>query len=274
MKPRAHYFVCCFKSFICSKCFGRFNTGFNTGWLGFIFFFLFIIPYRSDAALMKQTGKTQSNGAARQKWEIKDTHEKLNHIYQQLGIQQEESSMPTSGCRWQGKPETAKSSFKIAISPVPRSLSYALIIIILAMMLIPLYYVLRNNRSLTALRSLSEDSVSGVLDDQQQSYPLYPWPLNFAECRHLLSEGRVAEAFAGLHHLMLGYLSQRQLITLKRSTTNWEYVRQLSSQPALMSILTGVTQAAEQAVLGKRPLAHDLYVILEQQVMSAVAGGG
>jgi hypothetical protein len=63
-------------------------------------------------------------------------------------------------------------------------------------------------------------------------------------------------------------------LSLNDTTTNWEYVRRLSSKPALKEALSAVTRAAEQAVLGHNPPGVDRYEKLEQLVLERVREEG
>jgi hypothetical protein len=138
--------------------------------------------------------------------------------------------------------------------------------VVLAAMLVPLLLALRRG-----YRELPAGGVE-VTDDELDDPTVVaaPWRVDLDECRRLVAAGRVSEALAALHRLTLLALERTGHLTLDSTTTNWEYVRQLSSKPALRRMLAAVTEGAERAVLGHRPPGVERYHELEGLVREGV----
>ncbi len=208
--------------------------------------------------------------------DVRDTHERLQRIYKKLGIEREEEKQPkklddSEGCNRDRRSSPAPRVRSPGLTPaMPPFLGYLLIGIVIVAMLIPLYYALRSSyRDAPKAVAAAEEEEAAAASEA----PSGPWRVDLSECRRLLEAGRLAEAFAALHRLTLLALEQRHQLTLDESTTNWEYVRRLASKPALKQMLAGVTLAAEESVLGKRPPDRHVYLTLEQQVLDATSGG-
>jgi len=210
--------------------------------------------------------------------DVKDTHERLERIYKKLGIQREEEAPPPKpeggcGCGQQQQKPEAKPERRPAQLPrapaMPPFLGYLLVILVLAATLVPVYFALRSSyRSGSAAASAPEPE-----EPRPNGTPTRgPWLVDLEECRRLVAAGRVTEAFAALHRATLLALARQSLLTLEDSSTNWEYVRRLTSKPALRQMLAAVTLAAEQSVLGKRPPERDHYFALERQVLEVTGG--
>jgi hypothetical protein len=198
--------------------------------------------------------------------DIKDTHDRLDRIYQKLGIKNKpppEESQP-SGCGGDGERRAADGS---AASPrstpaMPRVLGYVLLGLVLLGMLLPLVYALRSG-----YRPTPGVAQTPVEEERPCTTPgRAPWRVDLRQCRHLVEQGRLPEAFAALHRVTLVTLQQADHLTLEETTTNWEYVRRLSSKPDLRQTLAAVTLAAEQSVLGQSPPDKDHYFLLEREV--------
>lgn len=221
-------------------------------------------------------------GAA--KWDVKDTHDRLDRIYKKLGIEHRPKS---KGCGWESSDAQEKKEEKkegcgcekqasrepVRVSPMrtPAWLGYLLVGVILAAMLVPLVILLvRGGFSEEASSPPAEEE-----DDEEAEeagVQRGPWRVDLTHCRELLREGKLAEAFAALHRMTLLALERGQHLTLDEATTNWEYVRRLVSKPSLKQMLGAVTLAAEQSVLGKRPPGVDHYESLERRVLGEVEG--
>ncbi len=160
-------------------------------------------------------------------------------------------------------PECEEEPTKLSM---PSWLGYLLFGVIIAAMLIPLIFVLRNSYRDKANQPLQAD-----VELEEPRAPteaaLGPWFVDLSECRRLFEQGRLTEAFASLHRLTLLNLEQGRHLTLTETTTNWEYVRRLVSKPALREALSRVTLAAEQSVLGQSPPGPEVYEQLERLVI-------
>jgi hypothetical protein len=212
--------------------------------------------------------------AAAARWDVKDTHDRLDRIYKKLGIE-EPKEPEDSGCqpRQSKQPQKKKSSPTVRAPRMPAWLGYLLIGVILAAMLIPLILVLRNSFSDSRderpqLDDEDEEEGDTIVDARQ------PWVVDLSECRRLVQQGRLAEAFASLHRLTLLGLERMRHLTLEESVTNWEYVRRLISRPELKQMLAAVTLAAERSVLGDSPPGVERYQELERMVLRHVQEGG
>ena len=207
--------------------------------------------------------------------DVRDTHRRLDRIYARLGI--EGSGQPRGQDSWctpaRERPEQREE--RRAQSPRPPVwVGYVLILATLAGMLVPLFFVLKNSftRDLARPRPEEEEAGPGPRDDGPRRRE--PWLVDPKMCRGLLSQGRLPEAFAALHRLTLLGLQRARHLTLDETTTNWEYVRRLASRPRLMELLTGVTRAAEQSVLGQSPPSVEEYARLEAEVLAVTRQGG
>ena len=85
------------------------------------------------------------------KWDVKDTHDRLDRIYKKLGIKEHKEST-SEGCRCQPEqkseqPDKEERSQSTSTPRMPAWLGYLLIGLILAAMLIPLIFVLKNSFS-------------------------------------------------------------------------------------------------------------------------------
>jgi hypothetical protein len=140
-------------------------------------------------------------------------------------------------------------------------------------MLIPLFFVLKNSFTGDTVRRSVDDDDDDDDDEGATEERRGPWVVDLSECRRLLAQGKLAEAFAALHRLTLLGLSRLRHLTLDETTTNWEYVRRLVSKPQLRDVLSKVTLAAEQSVLGKSPPGAAQYETLEQLVLQHVQEG-
>jgi hypothetical protein len=205
-----------------------------------------------------------------------DTHERLARIYKKLGIEREEKkpvARPREGCNREPRTgsEPSVRAPRFATPAMPAFLGYLLIAIVVIAMLVPLYF---------ALRSSYRDAPKAIADAEEAEAPSAsesprgPWSVDLSECRKLIEAGKLAEAFAALHRLTLLAYQQNQVLSLDETTTNWEYVRRLVSKPALRQTLSGVTLAAEQSVLGRRPPDKERYLSLERQVIETTRGIG
>ena len=207
------------------------------------------------------------------RWDVKDTHDRLDRIYNKLGIEQPEEKAQGCGCepkkKVEQKPRQKEESPRVRAPRMPAWLGYLMIGLILAAMLVPLLLVLRNSftsEGRTELPEEEEEEEEGDTEVDERG----PWVVEVSECRRLLEQGRVAEAFASLHRLTLLGLERMRQLTLDETTTNWEYVRRLISKPQLKQVLAAVTLAAEQSVLGHRPPGVEQYRALEQMVLEQV----
>lgn len=214
--------------------------------------------------------------AAAARWDVKDTHDRLDRIYKKLGIDQpKETQQGCGGCEpreQQAKPQKRPDSPRVRAPRMPAWLGYLLIGVILAAMLIPLFFVLKNSfsdaRDTRPAPEDEDDEEGDTIVEARQ-----PWVVDLSECRRLVEQGRLAEAFASLHRLtLLGLERMRQLI-LDETTTNWEYVRRLISRPELRQVLSAVTLAAERSVLGQSPPGVERYHELERMVREQVKEG-
>lgn len=207
--------------------------------------------------------------------DIKDTHRRLEQIYQRLGIKRDEEPVPEQqgcGCRRaQPEPTPSPPLRGPALRPpaMPPFLGYLLIAAVILAMLIPLYLSLRASYR----RSAGEVGAEAGEEDEESGQPAEqargPWLVDLAGARALLEAGRLAEAFAALHRAFLLGLAGQRLLLLDPRTTNWEYVRRLSSRPELRQTLAAVTVAAEASVLGRRPPGRDHFFALEERVLAA-----
>jgi hypothetical protein len=186
--------------------------------------------------------------------DIKDTHERMARIYKRLGIKRQAPKAQTgsnSGCSGGGERRTPRSpNFKPP--SLPSGLGYALIIIVVLAMLVPLLFALFGKRRAPEMKTgdvgPSMPSDEGVVVAASSF-----WLVDLSHCRQLMAAGKVVEAFAALHRAALLGLSKRGDLQLESTTTNWEYVRALTSKPSLRQLLSEVTIAAESSVLGKEP---------------------
>jgi hypothetical protein len=226
-------------------------------------------------ALAKSEAELEQPPAGRA-GDVRDTHERLERIYKRLGIERTQEKPVKldegEGCnRGRRSGDPAPRARTPGLTPaMPPFLGYLLIGIVVIAMLVPLYY---------ALRSSYRDAPKAVAaaEEEEAASPAAaqagPWRVDLSECRRLLEAGRLAEAFAALHRVTLIALEKNHHLTLDEATTNWEYVRRLASKPALKQTLAGVTLAAEESVLGKRPPDRSRYLGLERQVLEATSGG-
>ena len=208
--------------------------------------------------------------------DVRDTHERLQRIYKKLGIEREVAKpVPQDedeGCNRQRRGERAPRVRTPGFTPtMPPFLGYLLIAIVVIAMLIPLYYALRSSyRDAPKAVAAAEEAEA----EAPAAAQVGPWRVDLSECRRLLEAGRLAEAFAALHRLTLIAFEKNNQLTIDETTTNWEYVRRLSSKPSLKQTLAGVTLAAEESVLGKRPPDKERYLSLERQVIDATGAAG
>jgi hypothetical protein len=70
--------------------------------------------------------------------------------------------------------------------------------------------------------------------------------------------------------LLLLALQERGDLRLDKTTTNWQYVRRLTSRPKLRRLLSDVTIAAERSVFGEHHLTATEYQGLEGRVQEEV----
>jgi hypothetical protein len=214
----------------------------------------------SGAGAAPTSAPSAAEGAKAKPTDATDTHRRIDKIYQRLGIEpEEELSRGCGGARIETQKEEKASRRGPSMPPV---LGYVLFGVILVAMLVPL---------LLALRSGYRDVPTGgeAVADEELDDPTVataPWRVDFEDCRRLVAEGRVAEALAGLHRLTLLGLERGGHLSLDATTTNWAYVRRLSSKPALRRMLAAVTEGAERAVLGHRPPGAQRYHELEALV--------
>jgi hypothetical protein len=216
--------------------------------------------------------------AAAARWDVKDTHDRLDRIYKKLGIEQPREKPPSEGCQGcapdqeEQKPEKERPPSRVHAPKMPAWLGYMLIGVILAAMLIPLFLVLKNSFSDARTEKAKPEE-----EEEEEGDTLVatrgPWVVDLSECRRLVEQGRVAEAFASLHRLTLLGLERMQHLTLDETTTNWEYVRRLISRPELKQVLAAVTLAAERSVLGQNPPGVERYRELESMVLTHVQEG-
>jgi len=214
------------------------------------------------------------HAASAAKWDVKDTHDRLDRIYKKLGIDEpEEEKKSDSWCEpKEKKREEPREPRRWRAPRMPAWLGYFMIIAILAAMLVPLFFVLKNSFAGDTTRRSDEED-----EEDEEEGPTEvrrgPWVVDLSECRRLLAQGKLAEAFASLHRLTLLGLSRLRHLTLDETTTNWEYVRRLVSKPQLRDVLSKVTLAAEQSVLGRSPPGAARYEALEQLVLQHVQEG-
>ena len=184
--------------------------------------------------------------------DVVDTHTRLNRIYQKLDIDDQPAQAEGCGRSDEMRPRSSLN--------MPNWLGILLVIVILAVMFVPLITILRKsikNRSAGEEIGIEQDVIVTGRE---------PWRVNFDQCHMLASQGRLAEAFATLHKLALLRLNRRNQLELNPSTTNWEYVRQLSAEHH--NILAAVTLAAERAVLGKAPPSQEQFAELSHRVQA------
>jgi hypothetical protein len=152
---------------------------------------------------------------------------------------------------------------------MPPLLGYLLIAAVILAMLIPLCLSLRASYRRSAgelgAEAEEEEEEAGPAAEEARG----PWLVDLAGARALLEAGRLPEAFAALHRAFLLGLAEQRLVLVDPKTTNWEYVRRLSSRPQLRQTLAAVTVAAEASVLGRRPPARDHFLALEEMVLAA-----
>jgi len=203
--------------------------------------------------------------------DVRDTHERLQRIYKKLGIEREKKKPikldEDEGCNRGRRTSTSPRVRTPGVTPsMPPFLGYLLIAIVVIAMLIPLYFALRSSYqdAPKAVAEAEEEESAGATEERAG-----PWVVDLSECRRLSEAGRLAEAFAALHRLTLLALERGHHLTVDETTTNWEYVRRLASKPTLKQMLSGVTLAAEESVLGKRPPDRERYLSLERQVIEA-----
>ncbi len=202
--------------------------------------------------------------------DVKDTHARLDRIYQRLGIkrvQQDVKGKDDQGCGRRGSDEERESRppVRVGTPAMPAGLGYLLLGLILVAMLIPLYLALRSGYG----RSSAAAAIEPEPEERPASAsPRSPWQVDLAECRRLAAAGRLPEAFAALHRATLLALERSRHLALDETTTNWEYVRRLASRPALRQTLAAVTLAAEQSVLGQRPPGLAEFHALERDVLA------
>lgn len=225
-----------------------------------------------------------SDLALGEKWDVPDTHGRLDRIYKELGIEREQQQT-AEGCSWQQRKDgqdpkesqgcsggSTESLTPPRLPVLPPWLGYLLVSVILAGMLIPLVLTLRRSfRQVSQKRVTADDDAD---EDTADERARQPWVVDLSQCRYLIEQGRLPEAFAALHRLTLLGLEQGHHLTLDGATTNWEYVRRLASKPQLRDALAAVTRAAEQSVLGQRPPALEQYRSLERMVLERVQQGG
>ena len=210
------------------------------------------------------------------KWDVKDTHDRLDRIYKKLGIKEHKEST-SEGCRCQPEqkseqPDKEERSQSTSTPRMPAWLGYLLIGLILAAMLIPLIFVLKNSFSDPRdRRPVQDEEYEEEGDTLVDARPA--WVVDLSECRRLVQQGRLAEAFASLHRLTLLGLERMSQLMLDETTTNWEYVRRLISKPELRQMLSSVTLAAERSVLGQSPPGVERYQELERMVLEHVQEG-
>ncbi len=192
--------------------------------------------------------------------DVRDTHQRLERIYQRLGRRHSDKNVPSwLSCNAERPPAKPLKSKTLTL---PSLLGYILVGIIFAAVLIPLLLSLRKHLPVSPPRA------QVVSEDPGEIAPVVrPWRVDLSECRRLAQQGRLSEAFAALHRLTLLQLEQSFGLRLEHNTTNWEYVRRLASRPETSALLAEVTRAAEQSVLGNRPPPVERYQILEQQVI-------
>ena len=219
-------------------------------------------------------GKPPAEAEKTARWDVKDTHDRLDRIYNKLGIEEPEpESDQGCGCEPEEKrAEPEPKELPWARAPrMPAWLGYLMIGLISAAMLVPLFLVLRNS---FASEKRADRPPEEEPEEQQAAAPTRgPWVVDLSECRRLVQQGRLAEAFAALHRLTLLGLQRMRQLTLDQTTTNWEYVRRLISRSELKQVLGGVTLAAEQSVLGHKPPGVERYEELERVVLQHVKEG-
>ena len=207
--------------------------------------------------------------------DIQDTHARLDRIYRKLGLRSDRPAVRErdEGCNC-GRPRAQSGPrhqpVKVATPAMPPFLGYLLLGVIIAAMLVPLYYALRSSYSSkdTAGQASAEDE-----DEPEAAPERQAWRVDLSEARRLYDQGKLPEAFAALHRATLLTLERARQITLDDTVTNWEYVRRLSSKPELRATLGAVTLAAEQSVLGKRPPEASHFLQLEQRLLRTTWGG-
>jgi hypothetical protein len=214
--------------------------------------------------------------AAQPAGDIQDTRERLARIYKRLGIERVEKKVERDdddeGCckrRREVRREERSSPTKWTTPAMPPFLGYLLVGLVLVAMLIPVYYALRSSfRDVPRVAAAPEEESAAAAAPASAG----PWIVDLSECRRLIEAGKLAEGFAALHRLTLLALEKNRQLTLEETTTNWEYVRRLASKPALRAMLSGVTLAAEESVLGKRPPGREHYFALERGVLDGTRG--
>jgi hypothetical protein len=206
-----------------------------------------------------------------------DTRARLARVYARLGIDRTPPAAPEEddGCRCRPRPRSREAGARERVpvpnaARMPRAVAIVLVVIIALVMLVPLAFALR--------RSLRDaERRPAAVEEEERASPAAaapaPWRADLEGCRRLVAEGRLAEAYAGLHRVTLLELERARLITLDPRTTNWEHVRRLSSRLELRELLSEVTTAAEESVLGARPPAPERYAALERLVLERLAPG-
>jgi len=186
--------------------------------------------------------------------DVADTHQRLDRIYRELGIERA-APQQQPGCGPLIRPAEGSSA------RLPSWLGYLLLALVIAAMLVPLLLALRG-----ALGRQRGDGLEDLAAEDEPP-PFEAWGVTLADCRALVVRGELAAACAGLHRLALLELERRGQLQLARTTTNWEYVRRLASRPALRQLLAELTEAAERAVLARRPPPEERYRQLEQRLL-------
>jgi len=207
--------------------------------------------------------------------DIDDTHARLKRLYKELGIERKtdepEESRGCSCLRPKDRGRAEQQPVRISRRSMPPIVGYILLGAILLALIVPLAFSLRSAWA----RGQGLATAEPEIEEEEEAAPeRTPWRVDLDECRRLMSEGRVVEAFASLHRATLLALQREGRLTLDESSTNWEYVRRLSPDVTLSRTLASVTHAAEDAVLGERPPPADQYWELERQVLALARGEG
>jgi hypothetical protein len=204
--------------------------------------------------------------------DVKDTHQRLKRIYKRFGIRREAPDAPkwNTGCG--GGERTEKKGGGIDMVPsspptaIPAWLGYILIGSVVVSLLVFVFLGMRSGeRDARPLPSILDEE-----DDDTGEVLYRPWRVTLDECRRLAGEGNLIAAFAALHRLLLLALQERGDLRLDKTTTNWQYVRRLTSRPKLRRLLSDVTIAAERSVFGEHHLTATEYQGLEGRVQEEV----
>lgn len=235
---------------------------------------LVILGFASEV-LLAAPEATQATPAAapQQAPEVKDTHQRLKRIYKRLGIRREARDAPkwNTGCG--GNERSTKEGGGLEMLPsappaaIPAWLGYVLIGAVVVSLLVFVFLGMRQGRR-------DVQALPSILDEEEEGDPteaLYrPWRVTLEECCQLASEGKLIAAFAALHRLTLLALQERGDLRLEKTTTNWQYVRRLTSRPKLRRLLSEVTIAAERSVLGEHQLTEAEFQGLQRRVQQEV----